>query len=167
MPLDAVEGSRSESALVGRGATASWKVATLLLLLILGFLEGWFTRTDFATDAISYLDISRALPAGNWKLVFNPLWSVGYPFLLSITRPFFPKTPGGEWLAIHALNVLIFLATWIAFNYLLESPLLEDAAEPGKKNGRNWHFSDLPHSSFSSLFNSASIQYPGLVRICW
>ena len=117
------------------GATASSKIAILLLLLILGAIEGWFTRTDFATDAISYLDISRAIPADNWKLIFNPLWSVGYPLLLSILRPLFPKTPGGEWVAIHVLNVLIFLATWTAFNFLLESPLLEsplfeDSAKP-------------------------------------
>ncbi len=153
MPRDAVEGSRPESALVGSNATASWKVATLLLLLILGFIEGWFTRTDFATDAISYLDISRAIPAGNWKLVFNPLWSVGYPLLLSITRPFFPKTPGGEWLAIHVLNVLIFLATWIAFNYLLESPLLEDAAEPREENRAKLGF-----LRFAALFIFIAIQ---------
>ncbi len=129
MPHTAAEVSRPPNALA-RGETVSWKIAALLLLLILGILEGWFTRTDFATDAISYLDISRAIPAGDWKLVFNPLWSAGYPFLISIIRPAFPKTPGGEWLGIHVLNLLIFIATWLAFNFLLESPLPRDSAEP-------------------------------------
>jgi hypothetical protein len=91
------------------------------LLLILGAIEGWFWRTDFATDAISYLDISRALPAKDWKMVFNPLWSVGYPFLLAVARPIFPATASGEWLSIHVVNLAIFLVAWLTFLYLLRS----------------------------------------------
>ena len=70
-------------------------------VLVLGAVEGWFWRTDFATDAISYLDISRAIPARDWKMIFNPLWSVGYPLLMAIGRPLFPATPNGEWLSIQ------------------------------------------------------------------
>ena len=95
--------------------------ALTCLVLILGAVEGWFWRTDFATDAISYLDISRAIPARDWKMVFNPLWSVGYPFLLAIGRPLFPATPSGEWFSIHVVNLAIFLVAWFSFLYLLRS----------------------------------------------
>lgn len=96
-------------------------IAITCLILVLGFVEGWYKRTDFATDAISYLDISRAIPIHDWKMVFNPLWSVGYPFLLACARPFFSPTPTGEWWSIHAVNMVIFLATWFCFLYLLLS----------------------------------------------
>jgi hypothetical protein len=96
-------------------------VVLACLVLTLGAIEGWFKRTDFATDAISYLDISRAIPARDWKMVFNPLWSVGYPLLLAIVRPLFPSTANGEWLAIHVLNMVVFFAAWLAFLYLLRS----------------------------------------------
>lgn len=104
-----------------------------MLLALLGALEGWFKRTDYSTDAISYLDISRALPAHNWKMVFNPLWSVGYPALLALARPLFPASPGGEWLSIHAVNLLIFLGTWCAFLYLLNSFNFDNLPQPEQR----------------------------------
>jgi hypothetical protein len=91
------------------------------VVLLLGIVEGWFERTDFTTDAISYLDISRAIPAKDWKMVFNPLWSVGYPLLLAISRPHFPATASGEWLSIHVVNLVVFLCAWFSFLYLLSS----------------------------------------------
>jgi hypothetical protein len=100
-----------------------------LILLVLGWLEGWYKRTDFSTDAISYLDISRAIPLHDWKMIFNPLWSVGYPLLLAAARPFFPSDSSGEWLSIHVVNMILFVGAWSAFLFLLEAlrPLLPRA----------------------------------------
>jgi hypothetical protein len=98
-----------------------YTIVVSCLILLLGALEGWFKRTDFSTDAISYLDISRAIPAHDWKMVFNPLWSIEYPLLLALLRPRFPQTPTGEWIAIHVLNFAIFIGAWLAFLYLLRS----------------------------------------------
>jgi hypothetical protein len=98
-----------------------FQAALTCFVLVLGAVEGWFWRTDFATDAISYLDISRAIPARDWKMIFNPLWSVGYPLLMAIGRPLFPATPNGEWLSIHVVNLTIFLGAWLSFLYLLRS----------------------------------------------
>jgi hypothetical protein len=107
---------------IGRWGIAPFYTAGVTcLIMVLGALEGWFKRTDFSTDAISYLDISRAIPAHDWKMVFNPLWSVGYPLLLALLRPLFPATPTGEWVAIHVLNFAIFIGAWLAFLYLLRS----------------------------------------------
>ena len=105
------------------------------LIVILGAIEGWWKRTDFTTDAISYLDIGRAIPLKDWKMVFNPQWNVGYPLLLAAAKPFFPATPAGEWISIHVANMLVFIATWFAFLYLLRSfnpAILEHAESQGE-----------------------------------
>ena len=77
-----------------------------------------YARTVYSGDAISYLNVVRAIHAGDWKLAFNPLWGIGYPLLLSVVTRVFPATPGWEWVAIHVLNLLIFLATLLSFWYL-------------------------------------------------
>lgn len=100
---------------------AAYHLVVTCLILILGALEGWYKRTDFSTDAISYLDISRAIPLRDWKMIFNPLWSVGYPVLLAVARPFFPPTGAGEWFSIHVVNFAIFVGAWFAFLFLLRS----------------------------------------------
>jgi hypothetical protein len=97
------------------------QVLSGLLVLVLGAIEGWYKRSDYAADAISYLDIGRAFPRHEWNLVFNALWSCGYPFLIAIVRPFFAPDAPGEWLAIHVLNVLILLFTYLCFLYLVRS----------------------------------------------
>ena len=82
-----------------------------------GALECWFGRTDmgsvYGSDAVQYLDIARALEAGQWKLAMNPLWGLGYPLLLTGLRPAFPRGMTGDLLAVRMLNVAIFAATWI------------------------------------------------------
>ena len=98
-----------------------FEMAISAIILILGALEGWYKRTDFSTDAISYLDISRAIPLKDWKMIFNPLWSVGYPVLLAAARPFFPGSEAGEWLSIHVVNFFIFVCAWFAFLFLLRT----------------------------------------------
>ncbi len=92
-----------------------------LPVLALGAIEGWYKRTFYTTDAISYLDISRAIPRHEWKLVFNPLWSSGYPFLIAIMRAFFPANAQGDWAAIHVLNLIVLLFAYGTFLWLLRS----------------------------------------------
>ncbi len=112
--------------------SALYPGAVTIILFLLGWLEGWYKRTDFSTDAISYLDISRAIPLHQWKMVFNPLWSVGYPLLLAAARPLFPADASGEWLSIHVVNMAIFAGAWCAFLFLLRTlaaqiPVTENA----------------------------------------
>ena len=113
-----------------------------LLVLVLGAIEGWYKRADYAADAISYLDIGRAFPRHEWNLVFNALWSCGYPFLIAVVRPFFAPDARGEWLAIHVLNVFILLFTYLCFLYLLRSffPDLASASVAGLRSQRNVSF---------------------------
>ena len=110
---------------MAEAATKSWNRYVLhlilgLLVVTLGAIEGWYQRTFYTTDAISYLSVSRAISNHEWKFAFNALWSSGYPFLIAIVRPLFPPTAQGEWLAIHVLNLLILIFAYVSFLYLLK-----------------------------------------------
>ncbi|HTJ30125.1 MAG TPA: hypothetical protein VL346_06480 [Acidobacteriaceae bacterium] len=118
------EATGKEAASAKAGALrlpAFYQPLVTVILFALAWMEGWYKRTDFSTDAISYLDISRAIPLHQWKMIFNPLWSMGYPVLLAAARPFFPADSGGEWLSIHVVNMAIFVGAWCAFLFLLRT----------------------------------------------
>jgi len=107
-----------------RGWTRMLVPGLLLLgLFFAGTLECWYGRTDkgavYGSDAVQYLDMSRALSSGDWKLAMNPLWGLGYPLLLSGVRPVFPAGMAGDLLAVRVLNVAIFAATWLSFWYVI------------------------------------------------
>ena len=91
------------------------------LLLLLGAFEDIYGRTAYSGDAVNYLNIVRALHAGDWKLALSSYWGLGYPLLIALVTPLFAKTPGGEWLAVHLLNLLLFAATYVAFSWLVRT----------------------------------------------
>ncbi len=95
----------------------------LLTAVVLGCaaLEGWFGRPELFGDDISYLDVTNMIRLGNWKAALNPLWSLGYPLLLAAVRPIFPSGIHGELIAVFALNMVICLATWLAFLWFLRT----------------------------------------------
>ena len=105
----------------GTGTSRTLGIFLVVIVVVLGAWEGWYTRTDYTTDAISYLDIIRAIPHWDWKLMLNPQWSIGYPLLVALIRPLFPAGPFGEWNALHALNLLIYTATYFAFLFFLRT----------------------------------------------
>jgi len=117
----------------------------LLCLLLAGTLECWYGRTDkgavYGSDAVQYLDMSRALSAGDWKLAMNPLWGLGYPLLLSGLRPAFSAGMAGDLLSVRVLNVAIFAATWLSFWYLVQG--LSSNAKPGWNGRQNLLFFTL------------------------
>jgi hypothetical protein len=87
--------------------------------LLLGLFECIFGRVNYSADAISYLNIVRAIHAGDWKLAFSSYWGLGYPLLLAAVTPLFPATPTGEWVAIHAMSMVVFVATFFSFYWLV------------------------------------------------
>jgi hypothetical protein len=109
-------------------------------VLLLGAIEDWYGRLDYSTDAIGYLDIHRAIPLGEWKLIFNPQWSSGYPLLIALIRPLFPANADGEWLAIHVLNFLIYIGTYLAFLFLLRTLTTKENHAPGTTGETNSQF---------------------------
>jgi len=101
--------------------SASGRVMLSLMFavtLLLGAFEGVFGRVRYSGDAINYLNIVRAIHAGDWKLALNSYWGLGYPLLISIVTPLFPSSPTGEWVAIHVVNLAVFAATFFTFYWL-------------------------------------------------
>jgi hypothetical protein len=90
----------------------------LALTILLGSFEGVFGRVGYSGDAISYLNMVRAIHAGDWKLAISSYWGLGYPLLLSAITPLFTATPAGEWIAIHVVNMVVLIATFFSFFWL-------------------------------------------------
>ena len=107
------------SADIPRNKNKAFFVAMLTVALLLGAFECLFGRVAYSADAINYLNIVRAIHAGDWKLALSSYWSLGYPLLLSAITPLFPSTPSGEWAAIHLVNLAIFAITFFSFNRLV------------------------------------------------
>ena len=91
----------------------------LAISLILGIFEGLFGRQGYSGDAICYLNIVRAIHAGDWRLALSSYWGFGYPLILSLVTLLFPASPEGEWAAVHVVNVAVFLATFFSFFWLV------------------------------------------------
>ena len=104
-----------------------WFGLVTLFVLTLGGLEGWYGKTAagdvYGSDAVQYLDITRAFERGDLHSALNPLWSQGYPALLALVRPLFAAGNVGEWDAIRTLNFAIFVLSWICFAGLVRELL--------------------------------------------
>lgn len=102
-----------------RGVIVSWAVVG-----IAGLTEGVYGRTEYLGDAISYLNVSRAVSALDWAQIFNPMWNPGYPALIALARAVAPSTADGEWYAITLLNWIIFLGAFAAWRYLIRAAIM-------------------------------------------
>jgi hypothetical protein len=98
-------------------------VVSWLVIATLGALEGMYGRTQYLGDWISYLNVSRAVSALNWRGIFDPMWNPCYPALVALVRLIFPHTAEGEWNAITLLNWLIFLMAYGSWRYLIRAAI--------------------------------------------
>lgn len=134
----------------------------LLGLFLAGTLECWYGRTDkgavYGSDAVQYLDMSRALISGDWKLAMNPLWGLGYPLLLTGLRPAFPAGMAGDLLSVRMLNVAIFGATWLSFWYLIQG--LKPVLKTGWRGQQN-----LPVFALICVFAATQICIDRVSRV--
>lgn len=90
-----------------------------LLVMFLGAWQSVYGRTEYLGDWIFYLNVSRAVSRFDWKVIFDPMWSPGYPALIALARVIAPHTPLGEWCAIAVLNWLIFVGAFGCRQYLI------------------------------------------------
>ena len=114
---------RSQTSFAGLLGKPSWQSLAFYLgiAVALGGFECLFARTDYSADAISYLNIMRAIHAGSWKLALSSYWGLGYPLLLSAITPLFPHSAEWEWVAVHLLNMAIFVAAFFSFRGLVRA----------------------------------------------
>jgi hypothetical protein len=124
MALETVQAGSDGLEIRATSATLKWRYLSLHLLvgaavMLVGAIEGRYGKSELYGDDISYLDVANMIRAGDWRAALNPLWSIGYPLLLSVARRFFPSTPHGEMAAVFWLNLSIYFVAWIGFLWLL------------------------------------------------
>jgi hypothetical protein len=124
MALETVQVGTDRLEIRASSATLKWRYVSLHLLvgaavMLVGAIEGRYGKSELYGDDISYLDVANMIRAGDWRAALNPLWSIGYPLLLSVARRLFPSTMHGEMAAAFWLNLFIYFVAWIGFLWLL------------------------------------------------
>lgn len=87
-------------------------------------------RDRLTHDGMSYLDMSQAVLRGDWGNAVNGLWSPLYPWLLALGRLVVRPSPQWEFPTVHAVNLAIFLASLLCFDFFLRQLLLYRRAQP-------------------------------------
>jgi len=86
-----------------------------LVLIAIAIVRAWFTRYEIEPDAVSYLDIARAISEGHLHTAIHAYWSPGYPVLLSFFLWLFRPNLYWECPLAHFANVLIFIGALAGF----------------------------------------------------
>jgi len=129
------------------------KRLALLALLGLGFARAWIGRFSMNPDGISYLDLSDAFRRRDWHGFINAYWSPLYPMLLAITRTALPGGKREELIATHILNLLIYIAAVVGFEFFYVSLVRSGDTETPLSNADccelpPWALWTLAHSLF-------------------
>jgi hypothetical protein len=109
--------------------TTKWPLGNVHLFLswivigTLGLVEGFYGRTQYFGDWISYLNVSWAVAHVDWREIFNPFWNPGYPALVAVGRALAAPGPEGEWYAITIVNWLIYLIAYASWRGLIWNSL--------------------------------------------
>jgi hypothetical protein len=105
------------------GASKRIRVTAWVVIGALAAFQAYAHRYAVSPDGISYLDLSDAVVTGDWSRLVNLYWSPLYPALIGIARLLTNATPSAEIQIVHAVNVVMFVALFAAFEYLLISIL--------------------------------------------
>jgi hypothetical protein len=116
--------------------------------LFMGGLFAWAGRYEMNPDGVNYTDMALEALQGKPGELINPLWSPGYPALLSLILGILQPDIHHEFPVIHLLNYLIFIFSLIGFTFFLKSLGL-DHSSGSSKNNTPWFFYSL---SFSVYF---------------
>src|SRR6201995_5564383 len=101
MALETVQIGSDRLEIAAGSANINWwhllfRLLLTTVVLLAGALEGRYGKSELYGDDISYLDVANMIRSGDWRAALNPLWSIGYPLLLSVARRFFPSNMHGE-----------------------------------------------------------------------
>lgn len=99
-----------------------YKRLTLLFrcaAVAVGVAETWAARHSMGADGTSYLDMGEAYLRGDWRMALSPHWSPLYSWLLTLGLKVLKPSSYWEFPAIHLVNLTIYLAALICFEFLL------------------------------------------------
>jgi hypothetical protein len=89
------------------------------VLLALAGAQAWSARFYATPDGVSYMDLSDAVLAGNWRELLNAYWSPLYPALIGMLRAVFQPSAYWEFGVVHLLNFLLFVGSLVGFEYFI------------------------------------------------
>lgn len=100
-------------------------------------------------DGVSYLDLSDAIPTGDWNRLVSLHWSPLYPALIGLARVVLRAAAQWEFPVLHLVNFCCFLLALAAFEFFLRT--ISDA--PGGLGERStglpfWAFQTIGYSLF-------------------
>ena len=99
------------------------RVIAWVVIGALAAFQAYAERYAVSPDGISYLDLSDAVVTGDWSRLVNLYWSPLYPMLIGVARLLTSATPAAEIPILHAVNFVMFVTLFAAFEYLLISIL--------------------------------------------
>ena len=91
----------------------------LLIVLMIGFCHAISTRNSVDPDGVSYLDVGDAYFHLGFQNAVNSYWSPLYSWMQGLFLFLFKVTPSSEPLAVHIVNLIIFLLSYAAFIFFL------------------------------------------------
>lgn len=114
------EVSSAASSGVGGAATHRFQNAVeWSAVLLLGAMQAVAYRFYMNPDGVSYLNLSDWYASGDWSGATSTYWSPLYPWLLGQLWRIHRWSPYWESSVVHAVNLLICLASYACFRYML------------------------------------------------
>ncbi|HET8945399.1 MAG TPA: hypothetical protein VFQ07_00305 [Candidatus Polarisedimenticolia bacterium] len=110
--------------------------------LVLGAVEAWAARFTMNPDGVSYLDMGDAYLRGDLGTAINSWWSPLYSWILGIFLHVLKPTPSREFQVVHLVNLLIYAAALLCFDFFLRA-LMEDRRN-GPEGNRDAEGTPLP-----------------------
>ena len=120
-----MQDSRAGAILRGSSRETQRRVEGLLIFITgcLALAHTWAGRFSMSPDGISYLDVGNAFFRRDWFGAFNAYWSPLYAWFEGLVLGLVKPSAKWELPVAHAVNFLIFLATFLAFRFLVHSCL--------------------------------------------
>jgi hypothetical protein len=111
-----------------------------IIAVFLGVVQAWAFRFEANPDGVSYLDVADAYREGRWGDAPNGYWSPLYSWLLAGAAAVVRLPPSFDFVVVHVVNVVAFLAALIAFEYFLRGTvqLIGESSESAEDSQRDW-----------------------------
>lgn len=93
------------------------------MCIALGAAQAWICRYSRIPDGVSYLDIGDAYLRGDWAAALNAYWSPLYSWCLGLALYLLKPSIWWEFITIHFVNLLIYVAALFCFRFFLHSVL--------------------------------------------
>ena len=136
----------------------------LVLCTVMCIVQVWISRHAMNPDGIPYLDVGDAYFRGDWAAAVNGYWSPLYSWCLGLALHVFKPSLRWEFVTVHIVNFVIYLAALLSFRFFLYSVLRSVSEQPEEEGFRplsEWAFLGLGYSVF--LWASLVLIDPGLV----